>query len=462
MLDLADAYQLLHDGKLALTRAERQGIRVDVEYCETESARLGEEIKSIGAELGQSELGRTWGRSFQRKVNYDSGLQLTTVLQTLGVKGLPKTDKGNPKADESVLRGLGIPDMDLLLRWRKLSKIRGTYLAQFMREQIDGYIHPFFNLHLVRSYRSSSSKPNFQNVPARDEEAKRICRNALFPRPGHQLVGVDYSGLEVSIACCYHQDPTMIRYLNDPDSDMHADMADQIFFAGKKKWRGTKEYKVLRYAAKNALVFPFFYGSYADDCAIGLAVQWGELPRSGRWKKGQGLKLPGGLFLADHLADHKIHSLDQFTKHIREIEEDFWGRRFPVYSRWKKRGWKRYQKHGYIEMFTGFRCSGVMRKNEVSNYGVQGAAFHCLLWAFIEVDRIQRKEQWQSRLVGQIHDQLVLDVHPEELSHVVEVIKRVSCVDLLKAWDWITVPLSVEVEISPVDGSWAEMKEVET
>ena len=124
---------------------------------------------------------------------------------------------------------MGIPELDNLLRIRKLKKVRDTYLEGFLREQVNGYIHPFFNLHLVRTYRSSSDHPNFQNIPKRDKEAMNIVRRAIFPRPGHQLLELDYSGLEVRIAACYHKDKTMLRYIGDPHSDMHGDMAKQIF-----------------------------------------------------------------------------------------------------------------------------------------------------------------------------------------------------------------------------------------
>ena len=85
------------------------------------------------------------------------------------------------------------------LQIRKLEKIKGTYLEAFVREQTDGFIHPFYNLHNVRTYRSSSADPNFQNIPKRDKESMKICRRAILPRPGHMLVEADFSALEVNI-----------------------------------------------------------------------------------------------------------------------------------------------------------------------------------------------------------------------------------------------------------------------
>jgi len=99
-----------------------------------------------------------------------------------------------------------------------------------------------------------------------------------------------------------------------------------------------------------------------------------------------------------------------------------------------------------------------MGKNDCVNYPIQGSAFHCLLWSFIESDRVMREEKWDTKIIGQIHDEIILDVHPDELDHVVKTIKRITCVDLPKAWDWIIVPLDVGIEVSPVDASWAEKK----
>ena len=145
----------------------------------------------------------------------------------------------------------------------------------------------------------------------------------------------------------------------------------------------------------------------------------------------------------------------------KDIEKDFWGNRFAGYAKWKERWWKEYKKKGYVELYTGFQCSGVMSKNDTLNYPVQGAAFHCLLWSFIKLDKIIRKKGWNTRLVGQIHDSIILDVDPAELEDVVKTAYRVTCKDLPKAWDWIIVPLDIEIELAPVDCSWAEKEKYE-
>jgi len=452
-----EAYRLFHDGILALCRAEQAGIRVDVEYVENKKNHLTRKIERLEHQFQDTKFYRHWQHSVGGKINIHSNQQLAHFLYDIKKITPPKeTVSGQGATDEDALKTLNIEELNNLLEIRKLKKIRDTYLDAFLREQVDGYIHPFFNLHLVRTFRSSSDSPNFQNIPKRDEEAMQIIRQGLFPRPGHQLLEIDYSGLEVRIAACYHKDPTMLKYINDPSSDMHRDMAIQIF---KLDSFDKKIHGVLRQAAKNGFVFPEFYGDYYGNCAENMACGWLKLP-NGTWKPGQGIEL-NGIHASDHLISKGIKSLTQFENHVKKIEEDFWGRRFPEYDAWKARWWKTYQKYGYIDLLTGFRCNGVMVRNECINSPVQGAAFHVNLKSFILLDKAMREEGWDSRLIGQIHDSIVIDVHPEELDHVVKTARRITCEDVPKAWKWINVPLDIEAEISPVDGSWAEKKKMD-
>ena len=95
-----------------------------------------------------------------------------------------------------------------------------------------------------------------------------------------------------------------------------------------------------------------------------------------------------------------------------------------------------------------------MRKNEIFNYPIQGSAFHCLLFTFIELDKIMRRENWKTRLVGQIHDSILLDADPEEMPHIKEVLQTIVKETLPNAWKWIIVPLEIDVEEYGVDRPW--------
>jgi DNA polymerase-1 len=454
-----DGYRLMSDGILALARAERAGIRCDVDYIHAQQKRLTKKIERGERKFKDTKLFRHWDHSQPGKINIHSDAQLANFLYKVKKIKPPKhTPSGQGATDEETLKDLGIPEMADLIQIRKLMKVRDTYLGSFLREQVNGYIHPSYNLHLPRTFRSSVDRPNFQNIPKRDKESMTLTRKALFPRPGHQLLELDYSGLEVKIAACYHEDPNMLKYIHDPSTDMHADMASQIFMIDPYD-KSISELDYLRAAAKNGFVFPEFYGDYFGNCAQSLACRWGELPHD-KWKRDQGVRIPGG-YLSNHMIENGISSLGGFTNHIKDIEKDFWTNRFPDYAAWKERWWKTYQKNGFIKMKTGFECSGVMGRNDCINYPVQGAAFHCLLWSFIELDKISRKEGWRSRLIGQIHDAIVFDIYPPELETILRIAQRVTCEDLPKAWKWINVPLEVDAEICDVDASWADKKKLE-
>lgn len=162
--------------------------------------------------------------------------------------------------------------------------------------------------------------------------------------------------------------------------------------------------------------------------------------------------------LSDHLISKGFRSLKSFENHVKDIEYDFWNNRFKEYKKWKELWWRKYQKNGYVDLLTGFRCSGLMNQKEVTNYPVQGSAYHCLQWSFNKLDEIMIKEKWDTKLIGQIHDAILFDLHPGELNHVLNVVRRVTCEDLPKAWKWINTPLDVDAELAGVDESWADLK----
>ena len=432
-----------------------------MELAEKNKKELSLLIDKLTDEFSQTKFHRHWEKSRGRsKLNINSNYQLEHFLYTVKkIKPIKFTKSKNKGAvDEESLEALQIPELNTLLRIRKLKKLRDTYLNALLTESVNGYIHPVFNLHFATTYRSSCDSPNIQNQPVRDDESSKIVRSCIFPRPGNQLLELDYSGLEVGIAACYHKDPTMIKYIEDK-YDMHGDMAAQIFLLNKAD-RKVKVFKKLRYAAKNGFVFPQFYGDYYGN-NVGSLSRESMLPAKGIYKDDDGIKLSNEKHLGEHLKNNGIKSSKSFSNHLKEIEYAFWNDRFPVYAEWKKKWWRAYRNKGYFDMLTGFRCSGVMSRNEVINRPIQGSAFHCLLWSFTKLDQIQRRERLNTRLIGQIHDSILFDVHPSELDYILKIARQVTCKDLLEAWDWIIVPLSVDAELCEVDQSWYYKKEID-
>jgi DNA polymerase I-like protein with 3'-5' exonuclease and polymerase domains len=452
-----DAYKLMHEGTLAFARAEQAGLRIDTEYVEKQRKKLTKLIGVLEEEFKETNFYRHWQHSMKGKVNIYSPTQLGTFLYKIKKIEVEKeTVSGKGAVDDEALQQMGIPELETLLQIRKYKKVRDTYLEAFAREQVDGVLHPFFNLHLVQTFRSSSDSPNFQNIPKKDEESMQLCRRAILPRKGHQLIEIDFSGIEVRVGACYHKDPQMIKYIKDPTTDMHGDMARQIFKV-KDFNKKIPEHYVLRQAAKNGFVFPQFYGASYKSCTKNLLITWGKLT-AGKWKPGQGIAMPEGT-LSDHLIAQGLTSYDKFMEHLKKIDEHFWHERFSVYTEWKDRWYEAYKKNGYFDLKTGFRCTGLMDKRQTGNWPIQGTAFHCNLWSFIQADKSMVKEKWDTKLVGQIHDSIILDVNKDELKYIAEKMHKITSIDLPKTWTWIIVPLEVEMDLCEIDAPWADKKE---
>ena len=452
-----DAYELMHRGILALQRAEQAGLRLDLEYCATQNKKLTHHIKYQENKFAKSELGQLWKKTYRANMNFGSGQQLAFLLYNIMKLTPTKFTQGEGgSTDEEALTKLELPGIQHLIRSRKLKKLRDTYLASFIREQVDGILHPNFNLHLVKTFRPSTDHPNLANVPNRDYESMKLCRGAIFPRIGHQFLSGDFGGIEVKMACCYTEDPQLIHDVNH--GDMHLDMAVELFKLDNldKSHKGEGR---LRQGAKNGFVFPQFYGDY-----------WGNnVPSLLDWAKEATLKdgTPGW----EHLQNKKLITLDRkgniksrvaFEKHVQQVEDVFWNTRYRVYTKWKKKWWAQYQKKGYIEMFTGFRCGGsVMRENECINAPFQGTAFHCMLWTLIQLDQYQQERGWRSRIVNQIYDEIMFDAHPEETKKVARQIVKTATKELPAHYPWINVPLEIDIESGAVDTAWGTKNEME-
>lgn len=447
-----EAYQLLHDGAIALARAETYGIRVDTKFLQRAIKKTDRRLKRMGDRLRRDEVWRLWKKRYGDKSKLTNRNQLADIVfNKLGY------ERRSKKVDESAFEHVDHPFVRDFIELMKWNKVKGTYLEGIERETVDGRLHPFFNLNTARTYRSSSDKPNFQNYPIRNPKYAKIIRSCFIADDDDSvLVEVDYGGIEVRIAACYHKDPTMLSYINDPTKDMHRDMAAQCY-----KLKPEQVSKEVRYCGKNMFVFPEFYGDYYVHCAKHM---WEAIDR-------MDLQTPEGLGLKQHLEGQGITGLGKcdpeeraipgtFEHHLQAVEKDFWGRRFNVYASWKKSWYNKYLRTGSFKMLSGFSVNGVLKKNDVINYPVQGAAFHCLLWSLITLDKRLRKYKMKSRIVGQIHDSIVANVKVAELDQFLEMAHHIMTVELPKLWKWIIVPLEVEAEATPPGGNWFEKEKV--
>ena len=129
------------------------------------------------------------------------------------------------------------------------------------------------------------------------------------------------------------------------------------------------------------------------------------------------------------------------------------------YTDWKDETWEEYLHKGYVDLVTGFRSYEILKRTELLNRPIQGPAFHCLLWVIIRANREMKKKKLKSLIIGQIHDSLLIDCVDEEMAEVIAIVRKWMCKRIQQDWEWITVPLEIECEASPIGGNWFEKHE---
>ena len=175
--------------------------------------------------------------------------------------------------------------------------------------------------------------------------------------------------------------------------------------------------------------------------------------------------------LVDHLKARGIRELGDcspeaaknpkkgtFVAHCKQVEDGFWNKRFKVYTAWKKKWYNDYLRTGEFPMYSGFTCRGVMKRNAVLNYAIQGTAFHCLLKTVMIAQKECDRRGLKAEFVGQIHDSMLADVPLHEVQEFLDVLHDASTVRLAKEWDWIDVPMKVEVDVVPEGKSWYDKR----
>lgn len=451
-------YKLFHEGMLALSKASKIGFRIDEDYCRNKIKELDNKVEEIINELNQTEFIQKWQTIEGNKFNMDSTPQLSNYLYNhLKLTPPKKTDTGRGSTDAQSLEKLGIPELKQMVEIKKIRKIRDTYLQNYLNESVNGVLHPNYNLNNVVSYRGSCNSPNLTNVSKNNEFAHKVVRNALFPRKGHQLMEIDYVSLEVIIGCCLHKDKNMIKYLQDPKSDMHSDISKEIYLMDIDK--SNPIHSKLRFFSKGGFTFAQNYGSYYVNCAQDLARDL-ELPK-GVWEKNDGIMISDNKTICEYYISKGIKNYKDFENHIRKVEDHYWNKRFYTYGKWRDREWEEYKKNGYMVSPLGFKYQGIMTKKLVINYKTQGTAFHVLLWCLIRLTNIFEEKGFDSKIIGNIHDSIVFDINPDELEEIKPIIRHVMTKDIRDEFDWIILDLDIDAEISGVDKSWYEMEGME-
>ena len=382
---------------------ERNGILIDAATLTRQSHEIGRKIMALEAQA--HELA---GQPF----NLASPKQLADILfEKLGLPIKKKTPSGGPSTDEEVLSELALdyPLPKLLLEHRSLAKLKGTYTDKLPRmiNRDTGRVHTHFSQASVVTGRLASSDPNLQNIPVRSEEGRKI-RTAFIAPPGSSIVSADYSQVELRIMAHLSGDERLLDAFAHGE-DVHRATASEIFGVTPLEV-GPDQRRVAK-----SINFGLIYGM----SAFGLARQLG-LERS-----------------------------------AAQTYIDRYFARYPGVARYMEEARESARQHGYVETafgrrlyFPEIRSSNGNRRQGAEraaiNAPMQGTAADLIKMAMIAVNNWLEDPARKSRLVLQVHDELVLEAPDDELMDV-----RTHLPRLMGNVATLKVPLVVEVGIGP-------------
>ncbi len=382
-----------------LFRMERVGVLIDAARLATQSRDLGARARAL-----EAEAHRLAGGPF----NLGSPKQLAEILYAkMGLPVKKKTATGQPSTDEDVLETLAAdyPLPRVLLDYRALTKLKSTYTDKLptMVDPRTGRVHTTYSQATAITGRLASVDPNLQNIPVRTPDGRRI-REAFVAAPGKVLVSADYSQIELRIMAHLSQDPALLEAFRN-GADIHRATAAEVFGIGPDDVTPDQR----RYI--KAVNFGLIYGMGA----FGLASQLG-IERS---------------------------AAQQFI--------DRYFARYPGVAAYMQRTRELAREQGYVETVFGRRlyttdinAGGGPRRAAAEraaiNAPMQGTAADLIKLAMIAVERRIEEAKLGSRLIMQVHDELVLEVPEAELAAILR-----DLPGLMTGVAKLSVPLVVEV-----------------
>ncbi len=390
-----------------LARMEVAGIAVDREWLHDLNTALTKECGELEAEI--HELA---GGPF--KVN--STPQLREVLfDKLGLNPSKKTKTGF-STDAASLEKLidQHPIIAKLLRWREVEKLRNTYgeaLAHEIAE--DGRIHASFNQTVARTGRLSSESPNLHNIPVRSDEGRQF-RRAFVPSPGHRLLVADYNQIELRVIAHLSDDPGLTAAFANGD-DIHAITAARIYDVD------AADVTVAQRSKAKMVSYGLAYGmeSYGLAQRLGIPVDEASVILNAYFNAFPAVKA----------------YMDNSVKEARDrgYTETLFGRRRPI-----------------PELSSpNFRIRQAGER-QAMNAGIQGLAADIFKVALVALDQRLEREQLETRIVLQVHDEIVLEAPKHE-----EQAAEAATLEAMQDAAALSVPL--EVNIGWGD-TWADAK----
>ncbi len=361
---------------------EMEGICIDSGILREISENLASELKRLEAAIYEQA-----GETFK----IGSTQQLGVILfEKLGLRVVAKTSKGKPSTKESVLLELATehPLPGLLLDWRKLSKLKNTYVDTLgdLTHPETRRIHTDFNQTVAATGRLSSSNPNLQNIPVRTDVGREI-RKAFVPREGWTLLAADYVQIELRILASMSEDKALLQDFAD-GKDIHTATAARVFHIDPDEVERDQRRK-----AKE----------------VNYGIPYGVSP----WGLAQRLR--------------------SSVQEAQELIEQY-QRTYPDVSRWLVETVEEARDKGYVETLLGRRryVPTIKASNRIErsfaervavNMPIQGTQADMIKIAMVNIHRRMQAEGVQSRMLLQVHDELVFEVPPEEettMRHLIE------------------------------------------
>jgi DNA polymerase-1 len=392
---------------------ELAGIRLDVEVLRQMSIEISGRLNELELNIYEAV-----GSEF----NINSTQQLSDVLfgkLGLPTQGLKKTKSGHYSTAAGVLEQFqGQHEViDLILEQRTLAKLKSTYIDALptMVNPHTGRVHTNYNQIGVSTGRLSSSNPNLQNIPIRTEQGREI-RRAFIAKPGHRLIAADYSQVELRILAHVAEDPGLLKAFAN-DEDIHTATAAAVL--------DIPQSEVDKYQRRIAKTVNF--GLIYGQSAFGLA---------------QGT----GMSQAD----------------ARQFIETYFGK-YPGIKKYIDDTKRMATQQGYVATLLGRRrdfsnlaaLSGPQRgaaEREAINMPIQGTAADIMKQAMIDLHRALREGNFKSRMLLQVHDELVLEAPEAEVAEVAALTRQV----MAQAYP-LKVALKVDVDVGD---NWLEMEKV--
>ena len=394
-------YQLEIDSSEALFRIERNGVLIDAVALATQSHTLGQRIMQLETDAYQLA-----GQPF----NLSSPKQIGEIFfNKLGLPVVKKTATGAPSTDEEVLEKLAqdYPLPSKILEHRGLTKLKGTYtdkLGQLALPQT-GRIHTHYAQALAVTGRLSSNDPNLQNIPVRTPEGRRV-REAFIAAPGWMIASADYSQIELRIMAHISGDAALLKAFKDGE-DVHRATAAEVFGVGLEQVSNEQR----RYA--KVINFGLIYGMSAYGLARNLGI---DNTAAKNYIARYFERYPG--------VQKYMESTRQDAKNNGYVETVF-GRRLYLPE---------------INSGNGPRRAGAERA--AINAPMQGTAADLIKLSMVEVQRVLDAEAKETKMIMQVHDELVFEVPSHELEWIQAEVPRIMAgVAELK------VPLLVEMGV---------------